>query len=154
MTTIVGLDWSSTQLDACLLSDGQAPSLRRQSLGKDTGKHKVELQDRLRRIPEALMHLTAFAPEPDWFVIENAYRNEALQRTLGALIASVPPESKVKILTPWEWRKALGCKKNTKQAGHDAVLRQIIAQREYDEHELDAAGIALAWARILNQQEP
>lgn len=164
MTSILGLDISSTQLDGCLLVDGQPPVLRRETLGKAS----EPLIERLRRVRSAV-HAMGYRPywglesdswpspplNVDWVVIEQPagrYGLQALLPILGAITASVPSESQIAWRKASEWRSDLGAK-NTKIAGHDAVLRMMIASRDYDEHELDAIGISLAFKRILEHPE-
>lgn len=167
MTSILGLDISSFALHGCLLVPGQPPVLRMQTLGKATDP----LIERLRLVPRAMRTICGCriegrptdgkivnfpACDADWIVIEQPagkYGLHALLPILGAITASVPSECQVAWRKASEWRADLNAK-NTKQAGHDAVLRQMIARREYNEHELDALGLVLAWAKILREQEP
>ena len=170
VTSILGIDISSFALHGCLLVDDQPPILRMETLGKD----KDPLIERLRRVPLAVSNLTvptAFPPykrgvahmqRPDWVVIEEPagkYGTNALRAVLGAITASIPAESQVGWRKASEWRSDLGCA-NTKAAGHHAVRCELARARithvsiwGYDEHELDAIGIALAWQRILAGQE-
>jgi hypothetical protein len=168
LTSILGIDLSSTQLDGCLLVDGQPPVLRRETLGKAT----EPLIERIRRVQNAMDSLItdetsvqwplsiSKKPVPDWIVIEDAYgpsgkARKALDLVVGAIIASCPSESQVALVRCADWRRALGAK-NTKAEGHVAVYQALLRNRddrEFDEHELDAIGIALAWQRILASNE-
>lgn len=163
---IVGLDISSQRIDACTLREDGPPLLAHLYLGRKSAK----LNDRLRAIPDAINRLTRVGEglldytgghyeQPDWIAIEEVYRNPSLHRAIGAIIASCPPACKVKVVTPWEWRQALGCPKDTKAAGHTAVERTMnvdINTRwengEHDEHEIDALGVALGARKILERQ--
>lgn len=170
VTSILGLDISSFALHGCLLVDGQPPVLRMETLGKPTDP----IIERLRRVHMATWNLTVtpvhdmpFRTRPHWVVIEEAFgknRNadRALNRTIGAIIASVPSESQIAIVSTGDWRRAIGAK-NTKLDGHAAVASVLLEehpsmypwpdlQLKLDEHQLDSCGIALAWQRILEQQ--
>lgn len=166
MTSILGLDISSTQLDGCLLVDGQAPVLRRETLGKAS----EPLIERVRRVQwavprfltdDVLMWSIAGCPKVvDWVVIEDAYgpsgkARKALDLTAGAIISSIPRGAQVALVRCADWRRELGAK-NTKESGHRFVLETLLFGGlpfdGYDEHELDAIGIALAWQRILASQ--
>lgn len=160
MTSILGIDLSSFQLDACLLIDGQPPVLRRERLGTS----KEPLIERVRRIPNAILRLTMvetrddlcrWRERPDWIVIESAYGHgaHALHLTTGAIIASCPAESQIATISSGDWRRALNVP-NTKAMGHFAVREFMngehsLMTKDLDEHELDAIGIACGWRRIL-----
>lgn len=179
--SVLGLDISSVRLDACLLVPGEPPLLRHEIIGKSS----EPLIERIRRVPAAVhkftflgegsrdasgkygrgMMATEFYPiVPDWLAIEDSYgafRNavRALDKITGAIIASCPSETQVALVSTGDWRKALGCAKNTKDEGHlvvtDVLRRKYRLSWEeynYNEHELDAIGIALGWARILASQ--
>jgi hypothetical protein len=162
MTSILGLDISSFQLNGCLLIDDQPPILRVERLGGA----KDPLIERVRRVRAAInrfTYLSAPARPPEWIVIEDSFgahrvTDRALHKTTGAIISSCPRASQVALISSGDWRKALGAK-NTKADGHRAVFARIAHQKgvgerieSYDEHELDACGIAYAWAFILAGQ--
>lgn len=170
MTSILGLDISSVRLDAALLVPGQPPVLRHEVLGKSS----EPLIERLRAVQISLYRLFSGAPHDaplqdlvcyppiDWLVIEDSYgafRNavRALDKITGAIIASCPQETQVMLLSTHDWRTAIGCEKNTKEAGHDEVrltfaLDEPTWVESLDEHQLDALGIALGARKILMAQ--
>lgn len=177
MTSILGCDISSFQLDACLLIDDQPPVLRRERLGTT----KEPLIERVRRVhPGTISKLSiidgvGYVP-PDWLVVEDAYgpsgkARKALDLIAGAIIASAPASSQVALVRCADWRREIGATRNTKDAGHVAVVAALARDHasqmgpecvdpkcafarlpDLDEHELDAIGIALAWRRILALQ--
>lgn len=165
MTTILGLDISSFQIDACLLVDGQPPVLRREVLGKAS----EPLIERLRRVPAAMTAISnslwrvygAAGARPDWVIIEDpgslryANLSRALFTTLGAITACIPAECEIGWRMASEWRHDLGAK-NTKAAGHLAIRKHYWGDdptEDLDEHQMDALGIALAWSKILGAQD-
>ncbi len=170
---ICGLDISSQRIDCATLREDGPPLVAHVSLGRKSAK----LNDRLRAIPDAVNRLTRVGEglldytgghyeRPDWIAIEQVYRHPALHRTIGAIIASCPPACKVKVVTPWEWRKAIECTRDTKEQGHanvTTILRNWhknltdedgydVQSTGYDEHELDAIGIALGARRMIEGQ--
>ncbi|MBA3841021.1 MAG: hypothetical protein H0X39_00095 [Actinobacteria bacterium] len=70
----------------------------------------------------------------------------------GALCAIVPRRMSVTGMTASEWRKTLGAGP-TKTSGHEAVADIAFSGIviEYDEHELDSIGLALAYRQMLHQ---
>jgi hypothetical protein len=159
VTSILGIDLSSTQLDGCLLVDGQPPVLRRETLGKAT----EPLIERVRRVPFAVLTLTLPSGGqivPNWIVLEDAFgrfrkADRAMHMVIGAIVASAPRDSQVMLLSCGDWRTAIGAK-NTKAEGHVAVYQALLRNRddrEFDEHELDALGITLGARAILASNE-
>lgn len=175
--SVLGLDISSFQLTACLLIDGQPPVLRTEIIGK---QGKDALVDRLGRIPLAMARLMkferrvpaesaswpAFYASPrhiDFVVVEEPFGGKnipkALLMTAGACLASVQPPARPWLITPMDWRAAIGAR-NTKPAGHEAVdsiLRSeyghdLPALLGYTHDELDAIGVALGARAILAGQ--
>lgn len=166
--SVLGLDISSVRLDACLLVPGEPPVLRHEILGKSS----EPLIERIRRVPAAIAELCVVWHEhpnediglwgyPDWLCIEDSYgafRNavRALDKITGAIIASCPSETQVALVSTGDWRKALGAG-NTKAQGHEEVLYYLATKTDaliatFDEHELDALGIALGLSKILEGQ--
>lgn len=69
----------------------------------------------------------------------------------GAILASIPQYIASTSLYPVEWRQALGLvgkAKNNKAAGNARVLELYPMCESWDEHQLDALGIARAWRDI------
>lgn len=156
--SVLGLDISSYQLNACLLVGDQAPVLRVEVLGdKDD-----PLIERVRRVSTVVASLCAGA---DWVVIEDVQGpywkvNAALNRIVGALIASCPANAQIAVLSTGDWRGAIGAEGKKKSDGHVAVEREIslgygpsTSAANFDEHELDAIGVALGFKRILEAPE-
>jgi hypothetical protein len=151
---IAALDISSFRLDCCILADDQPPMLMHYVLGKGT----APLLQRLRKIADAI---ASFDLEGcDLVAVEKTYRNPSLLRTEGAIVAAIPAGPKVKVVTPKDWRDAIGAV-NTKAAGHEAVWEALSTStwptwihptgfdRILDEHELDALGLALSQQKLL-----
>jgi hypothetical protein len=162
VTSILGLDISSFQLNGALLIDDQPPILRCERLGNP----KDNAIERLRGLSAALRPILRHPVDHewiDWVVIEDSFGRgrfpgKALDRVTGGIVALAPSRIQVAIISTGDWRKALGAK-NTKADGHRAVFARIAAQKgvgerieSYDEHELDACGIAYAWGVILAGQ--
>jgi hypothetical protein len=163
VTSILGIDLSSTQLDGCLLLPGKAPILRRETLGKAT----EPLIERLRRVYRAMWNMNPItdefgSPNADYIVIEDAFgrfrkADRAMHMVIGAIIVSAPSESQVMLLSPGDWRTAIGAK-NTKQSGHEYVWKALCewprpGSYPDDEHTLDSIGVALGARAILASQD-
>ena len=157
---ICGIDVSSRQLDFAYIpldpTVAGAPFFHTETLGPKN----ADLLTRLRCVQEATRQAyiaSAHGPYPGELVaicIEDPYSMSmpsvrALNRTVGAIIASTHTETNVAVLKANEWRRILGATPATsKQAGHDAIRRQgasiLLPRILDDEHRLDALGVALA----------
>ena len=155
---IVGIDVSSRQLDFAFIpldpTTPGAPFFHTETLGPKN----ADLLWRLRHVRLALTNAYIAAEhgggELMAICIEDPYSMSmpsvrALNRTVGAIIASAHTGTNVAVLKANEWRRILGATPvNNKAAGHDAIRRQgvsILLPRVLDdEHQLDALGVALA----------
>lgn len=166
MTSILGLDISSFQINACLL-ENSGFRLATYVIGK---QGKDTLVDRLRRIPHAIESACRMCGSAqykgfaDFVVVEEPFGGKnvpkALLMTAGACLANVTPPARPWLITPGDWRASIGAK-NTKPAGHEAVYKHLednwgyhpnLEFKSYTHDELDAIGIALGARRILEAQ--
>lgn len=150
---ILGLDISSFAIHGAYLAPGEGHRTHCEILGKRSTKPVW----RIRNVGEAFSRMLEWAGPVDWVSVEipiGEYANvqDALNRVVGAITASTPEPCQVNWHRASEWRHILGVK-NTKAAGHAAVFAwlypgsPLLADAtggEYDEHELDALGVALA----------
>jgi len=75
----------------------------------------------------------------------------SLHELHGIIRASIPTRIQTTSLYPVEWRQAIGLTgrdKNNKAAGNRRVIELYPACDAWDEHQLDALGIAHAWRAI------
>lgn len=171
MTTILGLDISSFQIDACLLADGKPPEFKVGILGLER-KHKLE--ERIGNVGRVVYefcewrHPTSdIITRPDWLVVEEPFSTtiagkkivpKALLMVVGAIIASTPTSVTPWLITPSDWREAIGSR-NTKLVGHSAVERTMNVDygiywenTQHTHDEIDALGVALGARAILAGQ--
>lgn len=73
----------------------------------------------------------------------------SLHELHGVIRAAIPYPIPSTSLYPVQWRQAIGCRgRDTKAAGHARIHDLYPGLEAWDEHELDATGIARGWANI------
>lgn len=163
---ILGLDISSFQLNGCFLVDDNPPVLAAASMGR--AKESI---DRIDKVGRALREISGmgkmYGPQLliDELVIEDAYgfsrsNDKLLWAVIGGCITQgrdIWPRARITVLRTLDWRRELGGPdtKDTKPEGHRVVHSWLQgfglhgSIDAYDEHELDAIGVAAAWKHRL-----
>lgn len=163
MTLCVGIDYSTSRVDLAAIDldpdIDRAPRRTRFGVSRIGApsdlQRPIDYQGVRRDLLAALRELELDAdPVPDNVatVLVEAPAGKVhpnLRGMFGALLASVPSRMTVGSIYPVQWRTALGRQgRDTKAAGAELVRAAWPIAADWDEHELDALGIATAWRMI------
>lgn len=156
MSLCIGVDISTKRIDlAAIPLDPDDEFLT----GVTPCKHRINVTDRYVELRQNIVRAIASLEEITGADVMTAavekpagrFVHPSLHEIHGVVRCSLPQHIASTGLYPVEWRQALGLTgrdKNNKQAGNDRVRTLYSDAAAWDEHELDALGIATAWRTI------
>jgi hypothetical protein len=156
----VGIDFNTSRVDVAAIpldpDINAAPVCHHfdvHRLGDTKAKQRPIDYQRLRRnlhdTIETLENLLYADVVTIWIEAPAGRVHPNLYRMHGALLASCSPRIQTGSIYPIQWRQAIGhTSKDSKTAGHRIIRSIWPTTGEWDEHELDALGIATASRNI------
>lgn len=150
MTLCVGVDFSTKRIDVVAIPlDPDVPGGPWKAHRKVGADRYADVHAHVRSAIVQLYHKTGMDVVTVCVEKPAGRVHPSLHELHGVIRAAIPASIPSTSLYPVQWRQAIGCTgRDSKVAGHERILDLYPACGDWDEHELDALGLAHSWMLI------